>query len=520
MSKSREKLDPVPSDSEVPQIGSVCDRFEAALKQNAHPDIESYLEGWEEPERSKLLYELLLLEIEHRFGCGEIPRRSEYEKRFPVSQRVVEEVFCSAPAVSETVADTRADATLVISSQLDNLKYHDEGGLGVVYVAKDQKLKRDTAVKFIRDRFSSNPDSREQFLLEAEISSRLEHPGIVPVYGLGETEDGRLFYAMRFIQGETFEDAISCFHRQASNGRTGSRDGQMQFHELLGRFASVCQTIAYAHNRGIVHRDIKPENVLLGRYGETVLIDWGLAISVGREGVFKESGEKTLTPSSGSHSSDESGRGGGTPAYMSPEQAEGRTDVGPASDIYSLGVVLYKIATGVVPFRGQSAKQIRSRILRSDFKRPTQVNPGVSRALEAICLKAMAPDPKQRYSTAIELAEDVDRYMADVPVAVYKEPALRKLARWGRRHRTTAHSVLAALVLISVTGILGAVWEGRQARLLQRAYRHAEDARQSERALRERSLQVSAEFAARTIANQIDIRWRILEKEAANPELQ
>ena len=133
------------------------------------------------------------------------------------------------------------------------------------------------------------------------------------------------------------------------------RSREIQFHELLSHFVAVCQTIAYAHNRGIVHRDIKPENVMLGRYGETIVIDWGLAMPVGREGVFKEISEQTLMPSSGSQQSGNEGRGAGTPAYMSPEQAEGRTDLGPASDIYSLGVTLYKILAGRIPF---SAEQL------------------------------------------------------------------------------------------------------------------------------------------------------------------
>ncbi len=507
-----------PSASSGGQIDAVCDAFEAGLQAGADSRIEDFLVGWEEPERSKLLYELLLQELDYRLRGSQTIDQDQYRSRFPQDEHVVDEAFRKLMASEDTVLARHCDETLIVDSTLSRLRYHDQGGLGVVYVAEDQQLKRDTAVKFIHDSLAGDSDCRERFLLEAEITSRLEHPGVVPVYGLGRSKGGRLFYTMRFINGERLDAGIRRYHHPAGESAE-PHNRPVQFHELLNHFVAICRTIAYAHNRGIVHRDIKPQNVMLGRYGETIVIDWGLAIPVGRQGVFKQPSEQTLKPSSGSDKSGDEGRGAGTPAYMSPEQAEGRVDVGPASDIYSLGVTLYKILTGELPFTGTAVPEIRRLVLHGEFKRPTQINKDVSKALEAICLKAMSLDPHRRYPTALELAHDVDRYLADAPVLAYQEPLLRRGARWARRHRTLTQSFLAALIMLTVAGITGALWQGQQAQRERQLYRDAETARKSEFELRQRGLQVSAEFAARSIANQIDIRWRIMEKEASAPEL-
>src|SRR5262249_21769151 len=160
-----------------------------------------------------------------------------------------------------------------------------------------------------------------RFVKEAEITGKLEHPGVVPVYGLGRHADGRPFYAMRLIKGETLKEAIARFHGTPGGGELGLRG-------LLGRFVAVGNTIAYAHSRGILHRDLKPSNILLGPYGETLVVDWGLAKALGRESRAagrEEQDEPTLLPQLGEGSSEtQAGTALGTPAYMSPEQAQGR----------------------------------------------------------------------------------------------------------------------------------------------------------------------------------------------------
>src|SRR5262249_7865960 len=161
------------------------------------------------------------------------------------------------------------------------LRPHAKGGLGEVFVALDSELNREVALKEIQPRFADHPEARTRFLLEAEITGGLAHPGIVPVYGLGHYADGRPFYAMRFIQGDSLQDAITRLH-QAEVPDRDPGERTLALRGLLGRFIDVCEAVAYAHSRGVLHRDLKPGNVMLGKFGETLVVDWGLAKTVGQ----------------------------------------------------------------------------------------------------------------------------------------------------------------------------------------------------------------------------------------------
>src|SRR5262245_40357774 len=230
------------------------------------------------------------------------------------------------------------------------LRPHARGGLGAVFVALDAELNREVALKQILDRHADDPDSRARFLLEAEVTGRLEHPGVVPVYGLGCDVGGRPYYAMRFVKGQSLKEAIDRFHEAEKSDGSDPRQWNLALRQLLNRFVAVCNVLAYAHSRGVIHRDLKPANVLLGPYGETLVVDWGLAKVVGRVEEAARAGtvEGSLQPGSGSGSSETlPGTALGTPAYMSPEQAEGRlAQIGPLSDVYSLGATLFYLLTG------------------------------------------------------------------------------------------------------------------------------------------------------------------------------
>jgi serine/threonine-protein kinase len=331
------------------------------------------------------------------------------------------------------------------------VRLHDRGALGEVYVARDQQLHRIVALKRIKLDHAVDQEKRARFVVEAEITGRLEHPGIVPVYGLGAYDDGRPFYAMRFIRGDNLKSAIEQFHQEEEKGRgPGSRTLALQ--KLLRRFLDVCNAIDYAHSRGVLHRDLKPGNIMLGKFGETLVVDWGLAKSLGRTEAVAASAtldERTLIPQSGSDlRGTELGARLGTPAYMSPEQATGRIDeLGPASDVYSLGATLYCVLTGRAPFADSAIAELLRKVERGDFVPPRNLKGWIDPALEAICLKAMATDPARRYCTPRALADDVEHWLADEPVSAWREPIRRRLRRWGRRHRLLVTGLAATLIV-------------------------------------------------------------------------
>ncbi len=337
-------------------------------------------------------------------------------------------------------------------------------------------------------------------MLEAEITGSLEHPGIVPVYSLGRNAEGRPYYAMRFIRGESLLVGLRRFHKVFSEEPGGAAEDDatvkdvetgpaekkepaakdadnkasvrskwgIEFRQLIGRFLDVCDAIDYAHSRGVLHRDLKPANIMLGPYGETLVVDWGLAKKIGtaeparpaEEGDFDpppvEEGSATLPEGT------QQGTAIGTPAYMSPEQARGLIDqLGPASDVYSLGASLYELITGKAPFHEKKLSVVLAKVIAGDFLPPRARDRTIPAPLEAICLKAMAKKAEARYGSVRALAQDLEHWLADEPTAAYAESRVEKMTRWFRQHRAWTFAGAAALVLVSTVAVVAAfVTEG------------------------------------------------------------
>jgi tetratricopeptide (TPR) repeat protein len=347
----------------------------------------------------------------------------------------------------------------------DELQFHDEGGLGKVYIARDAELNREVALKFIQPRRVHDPDAHRRFLLEAVVTARLEHPGIVPVYGLGHNDSGQPCYAMRLIRGVTLQEAIDQFHA-ADHPDRDRAERVRALRGLLRRFVSVCNTVAYAHSRGVLHRDLKPRNILLDQYEATLVVDWGLAKLLDPHvgDAAPAPGAGGLMPSSGAGPGTTTESPVGTPQFMSPEQAEGRP-LGPASDIYSLGTTLYVLLTGRMPFPRR--REVPWRVIGGKFPGPRRVKPAVPRALEAVCLKAMALRPEQRYATALDLAADLERWLAGDPVSAWREPLATRVVRWARRHKPAVVGSVTALAVAALSAGAMLVVNGRRIATLQ-----------------------------------------------------
>ena len=285
------------------------------------------------------------------------------------------------------------------------VRQHARGGLGVVFVAEDQQLHRPVALKQIRDDQSDSDLVRSKFIQEAEITGQLEHPGIVPIYALGIDPQGKPYYAMRFIQGQDLGSRIREFHIHQERAREAF-DGPNLKH-LLRRFLDVCNAIEYAHSRGVLHRDLKPANVMLGEFGETLVVDWGFAKMLPG---FAKTGFAGDFPSASSQvvASDKDELGGetmhgqfmGTAAYASPEQLLGQIDMlGRYSDVYSLGAILFELLTGHVPIveRRNTPSDIAEHIKNDRVPNPRSLVSACPAPLESICRKAMAAKIEQRY---------------------------------------------------------------------------------------------------------------------------
>ncbi len=329
-----------------------------------------------------------------------------------------------------------------------------QGGIGTVWLARDENIKRYVALKEVSLGADSAGHTMARFRREAEITGRLEHPSIVPVYHFGEDQHtGRAFYAMRFLGKQTLQQAIDDYHER----RSSNYDDPMLLRNLLSAFYNICNAVAHAHSRKVIHRDLKPTNVAINTFGQVIVIDWGMAKildeadpgTTGSELAIEADLQQTVA-----------GQVLGTPLYMAPEQAAGRIDsIDERTDVYGLGAILFAILTGAAPHERthslsttSGARSLIRAIAEGHTPVVSEANPDIDPALAAICERAMAKRSYARYQSAFELGEEIQRWMAGEPVAAAPESLLQRLGRWILAHKRLSHTLGALLIVILVAG--------------------------------------------------------------------
>jgi len=344
--------------------------------------------------------------------------RTDDQVDFPLTREVPLDAPSASPATVRYFGDYALQEEIA------------RGGMGIVYRAQQISLNRTVALKMIlADTFASSVQV-ERFRLEAEAAAGLDHPHIVPIYEVGE-HDSHPYFSMKLVVGGNLSKEIP---QLIQNPR-----------RVAGLLATVAEAVHHAHQRGILHRDLKPANILLDTEGQPYVTDFGLA---------KRSGDSSKT---------QTGAVLGTPSYMPPEQAVGRKDLSTAADVYSLGAILYECLTGRPPFKGESTLDTLLLVQHQEPARPHTLNPHVSRDLETICLKCLEKEPRQRYTSALELAEDLRAFLDDKPIRARPLSSWERGVKWCRRNRTLAALLVVSVVTVVAIGILGVgLYYGRQ----------------------------------------------------------
>lgn len=316
-----------------------------------------------------------------------------------------------------------------------------EGGTAALQTCFDKNLRRTVVYKSLHPHLRSSEIETKRFLREARVTGLIAHPGTVPLYEIGRSMDGSLYFTMKLLRGRDLRSVINDLV-------VGDAATQREFtlNRLVDILISTCQTLAYAHSLGVIHRDIKPANILVGAFAEVTVLDWGLAK------VYGELDSSADEIAEGKHALalelTQPGKRYGTPLYMSPEQAEADPDLDERSDVYNLGSVLFEMLTHKNLVWGNDVDEVLEQILNRPTPLPSEASPelDIPRELEVICLKALAKDPNERYQNVQAFAADLSRWRDNEEVSVYSYTGLQRLKRWRTRNQLLV-TALASLVL-------------------------------------------------------------------------
>jgi eukaryotic-like serine/threonine-protein kinase len=419
------------------RIDYLADRFEAAWVAGAVPSIGAFISGLHGHDRLTLLEELIRVDRAYRSRVGQDRTQDDYRNEFPElpvdwEWHAPTQMFDGDSMVDrdrrgdrDAVTTARSSGWVVRVPGYEILEELGRGSMGVVYLARDARLKRDVALKMILMGTFAGAEQLARFRTEAEAVARLKHPHIVQIYEVGE-HDGLPYCSLEYVEGGSLSQKLN-----------GIPQPPLHAAEMTRQLALAVDA---AHQQGIIHRDLKPANILLSTDGQPKIADFGLAKYLDRDAGYTQSGVAI-----------------GTPSYMAVEQAEGRThDVGPAADVYALGAILYEMLTGRPPFRGATWMETLEQVRAFDLVPPSRLQTKVPRDVQTICLKAMAREPTLRYATAGLLADDLRRWLDGAPILARPQGLVYRFAKWARRRPAAA--ALVALAAVSATSLAAGVW--------------------------------------------------------------